>query len=151
MAVKIIQKSKTKEVLSNSLESAEFKADLDRLTELKTQMAPIEASLEVLHIDYAEIEKRVLAYLESEGVDSEKYNFTAAYGKVELSAVPEKTEITDKDAMIEALEDAQEGLFQQLASVTLTELKNYLGAKALEKFTEKFRKGKRRVKITLDV
>lgn len=123
--------------------------DLEEMARLKSEMAPFEANLEILHADFSEIEKRVLAWLEETGQAEEKYAYATTRGKIEFSAVPNKTEVTDKEKLVEVVEQEEEGLFARLANITLTDLKKYLSAKQIEKFTDTIRKGKRRCKITL--
>ena len=152
MAVTIIKKDEVKAKAAVDLSNDAELLDLtEKMASLSKELAPMEASIAILQKDYAAAEKKALAILAKHGVDAESYSYSTESGVVEFGIVPNKTEITDEEALFEELEKAEEGLFRKLAKVGLGDLKKYLGEKTIEKFTKTFRAGKRRVKVTLSV
>lgn len=151
MAVTIIKKEVASKQAQGLQKDTEFMAHIEKMAQLEADMAPMKASLEIHQKDYAKAEKAALNILAEEGLAEEKYDFSVDQGMVSISAVPNKTEVTDEQALYDQLEQAEEGLFAKLAKVALGDMKKYLGEKTIEKFTKTFRSGKRRVKITLEV
>ncbi len=151
MAVTVIKKTVAQQNVKDLTEDVEFHALLTKMAKLELEMAPAKANLAVQALEYSDTEKTVLAIINEEGLQDKKYTFSISEGMIEISAVPKSTEVTDYEGMITALESAEEGLFRKLAKVTLGDLKKYLGENIILKYCKVSRKGKRRVKLTLEV
>ncbi|KVR21625.1 hypothetical protein WK13_34370 [Burkholderia ubonensis] len=111
---------------------SETQLQVDELVMIEAKLATEEMATMLKR--QTELRKILAAKANDEFADSEAAVLKGTDGRtIRFSARKEVTEVTDRAAMIAALGE----VFPQIASVSLTDLKKYLSAAELAKFTEK--------------
>lgn len=154
MAVTIKQKEKPKaktkgkakaKAVSNLHEAEEL---VDAIGLIQEQMKPLQEALAPLTKQYSKLNTDLLEIVDKEFAAESKTTLVGENYSAEVGAKGNSTIITDMEQAQKTLEQVEEGLFLLLAKVGITELRQYLTPKQLEKITETNRTGKRRVKVT---
>jgi predicted nucleic acid-binding Zn-ribbon protein len=148
---KVESKAEAKAAQVSLMETPEFVDGIERMAELAKQIAPLQASLEVLQKEYKGLESSVHDLVEAVTPADQKLALNINGVPVDISAQKEMTEIVDMEAVAKEFEEIEDGLFLRVAKVTLTDMKKYLTGIVYEKLIKKVRKGKRSIKLTVEV
>lgn len=118
----------------------------DEICDIDDEIEPLQAKLKELQLKRKPLEDEARGIGDEHFKKDEKVMMNGEKACYELSAKSNTTEITDKESVRDELEKVEPGLFITLANVGITELRKYLTPKVLEKVTETFRSGTRKLK-----
>lgn len=155
MTVKIVTK-KSKQALAPELttdvhvggELSGCADQIDRMGGLEQEIKPLLEKLKPLQDEYSKLGGEIQVYLDEAEITAEAVGqlfgllYYAEYGKK-----ADSTTVTDKEKVVELLENIEPGLFTKLADVGITKLRQYLTPDQLKECTETKTEGKRKIKI----
>ena len=131
------------ETKAENLTDAEFLTVLDSYVELSSKLEKKLETLKPLQAGVAQLEKLIKDRADMIVTEDEKVTFDASTSTIEVSAKSKKTEIISMETVKELLGVET---FMQIATVTLTNLKQYLSGKQYESVTKTSFEGSRRIK-----
>lgn len=126
-----------------------YAKELSELAQLQTKVAAAKAELAPLEKRIKEIQSLMADNVDANAPPNEGVDLVAQtdHGEiiVKIGARATKRDITDKEGLFNALEEVQEGLVFDLASITFSDLDKYLSQVEQGKYIQTTQSGARRV------